>query len=305
MVFPGKVTDKELANMAGNTLHVQIVAIRDAGFHPFADMIRILAHRGTLIAPFELEDEDDGEEELVEPPKRTNKLFTVCSFILVVEMCERYAKLYPGFFGALAGEGHYVGEWPSTGGLRIPDLMESSFGVPLYLCPGLVVRLGAFVFVALGCLAAVRTPEAGGRRPCTGAIKPNVMNFGADQYDTQDPEEEVQQKAFFSYFYLTINVGVVFAMGFTVTRQYRSTAATTTITSYNSMSISRDGIDVSRVGALGAWDGSMGNRQPPQGSLAGTSQRTGLEAGYSQPFSSEHKPGNNITWLPVPYVSGL
>ena len=27
MVFPGKVTDKELANMAGNTLHVQIVAV--------------------------------------------------------------------------------------------------------------------------------------------------------------------------------------------------------------------------------------------------------------------------------------
>lgn len=31
------------------------------------------------------------------------------------------------------------------------------------------VRLGAFIFVALG----------------TGAIKPNVMNFGADQYDTE------------------------------------------------------------------------------------------------------------------------
>ena len=79
----------------------------------------------------------------------------------------------------------------------------------------------------------------------------------------------------------------------------------TFLSALQGMSISRDGIDVSRVGALGAWDGSMGNRQPPQGSLAGTSQRTGLEAGYSQPFSSEHKPGNNITWLPVPYVSGL
>lgn len=31
------------------------------------------------------------------------------------------------------------------------------------------LRLGAFIFVALG----------------TGAIKPNVMNFGADQYDTE------------------------------------------------------------------------------------------------------------------------
>ncbi|CAK9067597.1 Solute carrier family 15 member 2 (Peptide transporter 2) (PEPT2) [Durusdinium trenchii] len=75
----------------------------------------------------------------------------------------------------------------------VPSIMASAGGVPLYL-------LGAFVFVALG----------------TGAIKPNVMNFGADQYDTEDAEELVQQKAFFSYFYLTINIGVVFAMGFTV-----------------------------------------------------------------------------------------
>lgn len=181
----------------------------------------------------------------MEPPKRTNKLFTVCSFILVVEMCERlcYYTLQGSqrnFLEDAGGQGEDRGMQASTafsvsacwsmlsylscmlGGYladnrlgryrtilyfaavyvlgvlivacsAIPDLMESSFGVPLYL-------LGAFVFVALG----------------TGAIKPNVMNFGADQYDTQDPEEEVQQKAFFSYFYLTINVGVVFAMGFTV-----------------------------------------------------------------------------------------
>eukprot|EP00441_Pelagodinium_beii_P025945 CAMPEP_0197677352 /NCGR_PEP_ID=MMETSP1338-20131121/88260_1 /TAXON_ID=43686 ORGANISM="Pelagodinium beii, Strain RCC1491" /NCGR_SAMPLE_ID=MMETSP1338 /ASSEMBLY_ACC=CAM_ASM_000754 /LENGTH=554 /DNA_ID=CAMNT_0043258167 /DNA_START=138 /DNA_END=1802 /DNA_ORIENTATION=- len=75
----------------------------------------------------------------------------------------------------------------------VPEVMSSSAGLPVYL-------LGSFVFVALG----------------TGAIKPNVMNFGADQYDTEDADEAVQQKAFFSYFYLTINIGVVFAMGFTV-----------------------------------------------------------------------------------------
>ena len=43
------------------------------------------------------------------------------------------------------------------------------FGKPT-ACTSTFPRLGAFVFVALG----------------TGAIKPNVMNFGADQYDTQD-----------------------------------------------------------------------------------------------------------------------
>lgn len=57
----------------------------------------------------------------------------------------------------------------------IPHIMTSSLGVPTYLRLGMMLgcwmdrRLGAFVFVALG----------------TGAIKPNVMNFGADQYDVQ------------------------------------------------------------------------------------------------------------------------
>merc|ERR1719253_1592747 len=60
-----------------------------------------------------------------------------------------------------------------------PAIMKTSIAVPLFL-------FGAMVLVALG----------------TGAIKPNVMNFGADQYDTSKPEEVRQQKAFFSYFYL-------------------------------------------------------------------------------------------------------
>merc|ERR1719454_531034 len=42
------------------------------------------------------------------------------------------------------------------------------------------------------------------------------MNFGADQYDANDPVELAQQKSFFSYFYLTINIGCVGAFGFCV-----------------------------------------------------------------------------------------
>jgi len=75
----------------------------------------------------------------------------------------------------------------------VPEIMSSETGLPLYL-------LGALVFVAIG----------------TGAIKPNVMNFGADQYDTSDELELEQQKSFFSYFYLTINIGCVGAFGFCV-----------------------------------------------------------------------------------------
>lgn len=185
------------------------------------------------------------ENNNVAPARRRNKLFGVCSFILVVEMCERLC-----YYTLQGSQRNYLEDAGGTGAQRgmrasvafsvsacwsmvsylscmlggyladnrlgryrtilyfaavyvlgvviiaisaIPAIMKTSLSVPIYL-------LGAFIFVALG----------------TGAIKPNVMNFGADQYDTEDPEELVQQKAFFSYFYLTINIGVVFAMGYTV-----------------------------------------------------------------------------------------
>ncbi|CAK9067731.1 unnamed protein product [Durusdinium trenchii] len=187
----------------------------------------------------------EDQEERAAAPRRRNKLLSVCSFILVVEMCERLC-----YYTLQGSQRNYLedsGRGGATRGMQasvafsvsacwsmvsymscmlggyladnrlgryrtilyfavvyllgvalvalaaVPSIMASAGGVPLYL-------LGAFVFVALG----------------TGAIKPNVMNFGADQYDTEDAEELVQQKAFFSYFYLTINIGVVFAMGFTV-----------------------------------------------------------------------------------------
>lgn len=175
-----------------------------------------------------------------------NKLFSVCIFILVVEMCEQFcyytlqgsqrnfledagpiqANGERGMAASVAISisscwsmlcylscivGGYVAD-NRIGRYRtilyfalvyvvgvvlvacaaIPRVMESSACLPLYLC-------GALVFVSLG----------------TGAIKPNVMNFGAAQYDATDPTERAQQKTFFSYFYLTINLGVVGAFGYT------------------------------------------------------------------------------------------
>jgi dipeptide/tripeptide permease len=71
----------------------------------------------------------------------------------------------------------------------VNSIMESAaMGKVIFLA-------GSFVFVSLG----------------TGAIKPNVVNFGAEQYDVSDPEEAEQQKAYFSYFYLVINIGGLFA----------------------------------------------------------------------------------------------
>lgn len=65
--------------------------------------------------------------------------------------------------------------------------------IPVYLA-------GCLVFISIG----------------TGAIKPNVMTFGASQYDESDPIERVEQKTFFSYFYLMINVGAGVSFGFLV-----------------------------------------------------------------------------------------
>lgn len=165
-----------------------------------------------------------------------NKLFGVCMFILIVEMTERlcYYTIYPVFPQYLTHAGPkpmssgaanalkqsfrmlaYL--FPLVGGYladnifgryktilyfticyvigtvliavgAIPGLMTAALGPPIFL-------LGAFVFTAIG----------------TGAIKPNVVNFGAEQYDITIPEEVDQQKAFFSYFYMTINIGSIFA----------------------------------------------------------------------------------------------
>lgn len=41
----------------------------------------------------------------------------------------------------------------------------------------------------------------------TGGIKPNVSAFGADQFDESDPQDALDKKSFFNWFYLSINVG--------------------------------------------------------------------------------------------------
>jgi len=179
--------------------------------------------------------------------KKVNKLWSVCMFILVVEACERLcyytifnsmvnyltdagcdlavkspchsnstafalrssfrmlAYVMPFFGGYLADNvfGRYktilyfttayvVGVTMMAIG-ALPAIVEQSTGYIVYL-------VGAFAFTALG----------------TGAIKPNVVNFGADQYDTSDPEELEQQKSFFSYFYMVINIGSIFSAIWTV-----------------------------------------------------------------------------------------
>eukprot|EP00931_Biecheleriopsis_adriatica_P038088 TRINITY_DN21841_c0_g1_i1.p1 TRINITY_DN21841_c0_g1~~TRINITY_DN21841_c0_g1_i1.p1 ORF type:complete len:547 (+),score=98.79 TRINITY_DN21841_c0_g1_i1:188-1828(+) len=65
----------------------------------------------------------------------------------------------------------------------------------------LLYFVGVFALVALG----------------TGGIKPNVSTFGADQIDPSDPQVARKKELFFSYFYVTINLGSCVAFGFLAT----------------------------------------------------------------------------------------
>lgn len=44
-----------------------------------------------------------------------------------------------------------------------------------------------------------------------GGYQPNIATFGADQYDEEDPKEGHSKVAFFSYFYLALNLGSLFS----------------------------------------------------------------------------------------------
>ncbi|MCD9641711.1 hypothetical protein HAX54_028099 [Datura stramonium] len=44
-----------------------------------------------------------------------------------------------------------------------------------------------------------------------GGYQPNIATFGADQFDESDPREKPSKQAFFSYFYLALNLGSLFS----------------------------------------------------------------------------------------------
>lgn len=175
------------------------------------------------------------------PKKRVNKLWSVCSFILVVEMMERlcYYTIYPTFPEYLEATGN-----AATGYAAMQsgpaNALKQSFRMLAYLFPLVggyladnvlgryrtILYFTACYVVGVAMLAVAGLPQLmeipvgriifligafGFTAVGTGAIKPNVVNFGAEQYDDDDPEEAEQQKAYFSYFYLTINVGSIFA----------------------------------------------------------------------------------------------
>lgn len=173
-------------------------------------------------------------EEGVQAKTRSNKLWSICSFILVVEACERLC--YYSIGGTMR---NYLTLIPEKYSQGQAGAINSSFTMLSYLSCFLggyladnwlgrfktILIFATAYFVGTVCVAVAAVPgfynlalyfvgtmvliSIG-----TGAIKPNVMNFGASQYDENDPAEKSEQKAFFSYFYMMINLGAGVSYGF-------------------------------------------------------------------------------------------
>eukprot|EP00913_Durusdinium_trenchii_P033406 g31274.t1 len=94
--------------------------------------------------------------------------------------------------------------------------------------------VGSMVFLALGtgdrdrpeptcerdvpndAMAETDRFDAPARR-VPGGIKPNISNFGADQFDSRSAAGRKAREEFYTYFYMSINVGVLLSYGFLTT----------------------------------------------------------------------------------------
>jgi peptide/histidine transporter 3/4 len=165
-----------------------------------------------------------------------NKLWTVCIFILVVEIAERLC-----YYSISGSQRNFLTDFPTSYGQGEAGAINSVFTMLSYLSCFLggyladqwlgryktILIFASCYFGGTVMVAASSTPNAINipvyLAGClffislgTGAIKPNVMTFGAAQYDETDPIERAQQKTFFSYFYLMINVGAGISFGFLI-----------------------------------------------------------------------------------------
>eukprot|EP00435_Cladocopium_sp_Y103_P047501 s999_g14.t1 len=167
-------------------------------------------------------------------------LQSVCRAILVVELAERTC------YYALAGSQEFFLErlgygaeesagvnsafttlcymWPLVGGYVADAYLGRYYTILVFtLCyligvltcaiaalPGptrdaYTYLVGSMVFLALG----------------TGGIKPNISNFGADQFDSRSVEGRRAREEFYTnlgmYFYMSINMGVLVSYGFLTT----------------------------------------------------------------------------------------
>ncbi|GMF26065.1 unnamed protein product [Phytophthora lilii] len=170
-----------------------------------------------------------------------NVLLHVCGFILILEFAERVS-----YYGINQGLKNFMGKlgWSQVGS----NSLKSTWTSICYLSPllggyiadekwgrfrtlwvfGVWYTLGAFL-LTVSAHPKFMEPEHGnhiaanilchiglfaGVAVGTGAIKANVITFGADQFDPNDPNEVTQKEHFFSYFYIVINLGAIFSYGY-------------------------------------------------------------------------------------------
>eukprot|EP00123_Amoebidium_parasiticum_P016404 comp23412_c0_seq3/m.38911 comp23412_c0_seq3/g.38911 ORF comp23412_c0_seq3/g.38911 comp23412_c0_seq3/m.38911 type:complete len:237 (-) comp23412_c0_seq3:1132-1842(-) len=173
-----------------------------------------------------------------------SKLVTVGSFILIVELMERLT--YYTFAGSERNNLERQFGYSTAEAVAI----RSVFGVLSYVTGffGAFIAdtlLGRFktiaVFIACYCIGVTMCSTAVHPNVLSapaylagimffmalgaGGMKPNISNFGGDQYDPKIPKEKKEQELFFSLFYAAVNAGSAVSYGCLTTIATGGTAA--------------------------------------------------------------------------------
>lgn len=171
------------------------------------------------------------------PGEATTESFQVaCYFILAIELVERLC--YYTFAGSQEFFLEELGFSPAQSAA-----INSAFSTLCYIWPlvggyladtywgryrTILVFAVAYLAGAIICsIAALPGPSRSSTTYLmgsmglialgTGGIKPNISNFGADQYDVSTEAGRQAQEAFYTQFYVMINVGALIAYGWLTT----------------------------------------------------------------------------------------
>lgn len=181
---------------------------------------------------------------MIQPPpvksrqcEYNNILLHVCSFILILEFAERLS-----YYGINQGLKNFIDKfgWSQVAS----NAIKSTWTSICYLSPILggyiadekwgrfktLIVFGVWYTVGIYIVSISALPEVmeypqlanwmchcglfAGVAIGTGAIKANVITFGADQFNIYIPSQVVQQHHYFKYFYSLINLGAIFSYGY-------------------------------------------------------------------------------------------
>eukprot|EP00927_Polykrikos_kofoidii_P002347 TRINITY_DN1091_c0_g1_i1.p1 TRINITY_DN1091_c0_g1~~TRINITY_DN1091_c0_g1_i1.p1 ORF type:complete len:573 (-),score=50.33 TRINITY_DN1091_c0_g1_i1:145-1863(-) len=164
-----------------------------------------------------------------------NNLVYICALICTVELCERIA--FSSFNGTLSYFLQHLGYTLSQSSAINSTLVTLSMAWTILAAWTADKHFGRFwaififalIYAVGSCCAAVASQPGEENRALylfglmglvplgTAGIKANISNFGADQFDPSTPEGKQGQERFFSWFYVSINVGACFTYAFLTT----------------------------------------------------------------------------------------